>query len=265
MDAEKTNYKKRMGSIERSAGESSGSSRDGEHTKRTGFSGSGSVDSSNRKSLARFAAAIGSLAQCLRSFSPLGKSRDMVSSLAGDSAPIFRPSAGPLYRHNHCTGSSACQRGSKKNASGEALGRSRGGLTTKIHAACIDQYTSVAFHLSEGQRSDFCGFDPVYQQIEADNVLESAALDKGYDSDAIRHKLAYDGIEPVIPPKQSRCLKPGFHKDLYRQRNRIERFFNKLKHYRRVATRYDKYASAFFAFVLIAAASIALKLFVNTT
>lgn len=264
MDAKKTNHKQDLESIERSAGKGSGSARHGEHPKRTGFSRSSPVDSSNRKSLAGFATATGSLAQCLRSISPLGKSGHMVSALAADSAQIFRPSAGPVHRHNHCTGSSACQWGSKKNASAEALGRSRGGLTTKIHAACIDQYTSVSFHLSEGQRSDFCGFEPVYQQIDADNVLESAALDKGYDSDAIRDKLAYDGIEPVIPPKQSRCLKPEFNKALYTQRNRIERFFNKLKNYRRVATRYDKYAASFLAFVLIASASIALKLFVNT-
>ena len=254
-----------MESIERSAIEGSGSARDGEHPKRTGVSGSSFVDSSNGKSLAGFAPATGPLAQCLCSFSPLGKSWYMVSALAGDSAQIFYRSAGPLHRYNHYTRSSACQWGSKKNASAEALGRSRGGLTTKIHAACIDQYTSVSFYLSEGQRSDFGGFENVYQLIETDNVLESAALDKGYDSDAIRDKLAYDGIEPVIPPKQSRCIKPQFNKDLYKQRNRIERFFNKLKNFLRIATRYDKYAASFFAFVLIASLCISLNLFVNTT
>jgi putative transposase len=59
----------------------------------------------------------------------------------------------------------------------------------------------------------------------SDNVIENASLDKGYDSNAIRERLEHDGVQAVIPPKS----------------NRIERFFNKLKQFRRIATRYDKY------------------------
>jgi len=90
--------------------------------------------------------------------------------------------------------------------------------------------------------------------LEADNVLEFAALDKGYDADRIRERLALDGIEAVIPPISSRSKKLPYDKELYRGRNRVERFFNKLKQFRRLATRYDKLAKTFFAAVCLVAA-----------
>jgi transposase len=77
--------------------------------------------------------------------------------------------------------------------------------------------------------------------------------DKGYDSDAIREVLHRAGIEPVIPSRRNRKLPAAFDRETYKQRNRIERMFNKLKNWRRVATRYDKSASSFLAFITIAA------------
>ncbi|MFZ4777982.1 MAG: IS5 family transposase, partial [Terrimicrobiaceae bacterium] len=127
------------------------------------------------------------------------------------------------------------------------MGRSRGGLSTKIHAATIDENCSVALHLTEGQAHDGRQFETLYESLEAENVLESAALDKGYDADRIRERLALDGIQPVIPPISSRSKKLDYDRELYRQRNRIERFFNKIKAFRRIATRYDKLRKTFFA------------------
>lgn len=139
------------------------------------------------------------------------------------------------------------------------MGRSRGGLSTKIHAATIDENCSVALHLTEGQAHDGRQFEALYESLDADNVLESAALDKGYDADRIRERLAVDGIEPVIPPISSRSKILPYDKALYRQRNRIERFFNKIKNFRRIATRYDKLRHTFFAALHLVSAFLIIR------
>ena len=77
--------------------------------------------------------------------------------------------------------------------------------------------------------------------------------DKAYDADRIRELIQEQGATPNIPPKSNRKWKPCFSKRLYRERNLIERFFSKLKHFRRVATRYDKLATNFMAAVQLAA------------
>ena len=81
---------------------------------------------------------------------------------------------------------------------------------------------------------------------------DAMLADKGYDSDAIRHDLEKRGIEPVIPTKSNRKVQRPVRSEAYALRNRIERFFNKIKHSRRVATRYDKLASSFLGFVQLA-------------
>lgn len=127
-------------------------------------------------------------------------------------------------------------------------------MTTKIHAACVDEVSSVGLALSPGQSADCSYFAELYASLDQDNVLEAAALDKGYDTNAIRERLAQDGIEPVIPPKSNRTGEIPCDAVIYRQRNRVERFFNRLKHFRRIATRYEKYACTFLAMVHLTAA-----------
>jgi len=139
------------------------------------------------------------------------------------------------------------------------LGRSRGGLTTKLHAACPHENYATALLLTAGNVNDCSAFDPLYQAVEAENVLRQAAADKGYDSDAIRETLATDGIEPVIPPKSNRKQPLAYDRQTYRERNRVERFFNKLKHFRRIATRYDKFQATFTAFIHLASAFMAIR------
>ena len=84
-------------------------------------------------------------------------------------------------------------------------------------------------------------------------------MDKGYDADRIRERLALDGIQPVIPPISSRSKKLDCDRELYRQRNRIERFFNKIKSFRRIATRYDKLRKTFFAALYLVSAFLIVK------
>ena len=80
--------------------------------------------------------------------------------------------------------------------------------------------------------------------------------DKGYDADSLLEKIAGQGSQIVIPPKRNRKTQRAYDKNLYKQRNLIERFFNKLKHFRRVATRYDKLLANFMGFVKLAAIAI---------
>jgi len=100
------------------------------------------------------------------------------------------------------------------------------------------------------------------ERIDAINPCDGiaqAAMDKAYDSNAIRAKLDAKGIEPVIPPKANRLEIILYDKEQYKQRNKVERLFNKLKQFRRVATRYEKLTATFFGFVILALIVIMLR------
>ena len=96
---------------------------------------------------------------------------------------------------------------------------------------------------------------PLLAQVEPGAVL----ADKAYDADALLNCIAGKGAEAVIPPKATRKVQRPFDRHQYRNRNVIERFFAHLKQFRRVATRYDKLASRFESFILIAASVLWLK------
>ena len=98
---------------------------------------------------------------------------------------------------------------------------------------------------------------------EAPNPVAMLA-DKGYVSDATRDDLERRGADPVIPTKSNRRVERAVDKTKYALRNRIERFFNRLKQSRRIATRYDKLASSFLGFVQLATIRQWIR-FVHTT
>ena len=89
--------------------------------------------------------------------------------------------------------------------------------------------------------------------------------DKGYDGDAVRENLLFHGVLPVIPPRANRSQPIACNFQRYKDRNRIERMFNRLKQSRRIATRYDKTAKSFLGFLHLAAAKLWLPAFVNRT
>ena len=120
-------------------------------------------------------------------------------------------------------------------------------MTTKIHAIVDALGNPVALSLTPGQAADITQAGPLLEKVEPEALL----ADKGYDSDALVETLTQRGIEPVIPPKANRRTPRNTDFALYRERNLVERFFNKIKHYRAVATRYDKLASTFLAGVLL--------------
>jgi putative transposase len=106
-----------------------------------------------------------------------------------------------------------------------------------------------------GQRNDIVLAHDLIEGMEANVVL----ADKGYDADHLLDAVARMGATAVIPPKRDRTSQRRYDRNLYRQRNRIERFFGRLKQFRRVATRYDKLLLNFMGFVKIAAIAIWLR------
>lgn len=124
------------------------------------------------------------------------------------------------------------------------MGRSRGGLTTKIHALVDGRGLPVRLHLSEGQASDCKQADRLLDAVPEGSIF---LADKAYDSDAIRDSVETRGGFANIPAKRNRKKTFAFSAFLYRYRNLIERFFGKIKHARGLATRYDKRADNFLA------------------
>ena len=104
--------------------------------------------------------------------------------------------------------------------------------------------------LTGGQVPDCIAANEPLDQLASVDILHG---DKGYDSDAVRHKIESKGAAPNIPPKANRRWKSCFSPYLYRQRNAIERMFGRLKDFRRIATRYDRLARNFLAAVCLAA------------
>ena len=129
------------------------------------------------------------------------------------------------------------------------MGRSRGGLTTKIHALVDAEGLPITLKLSEGQAHDGRSAEGMLDDLGPGQIL---LADRGYDSDATRNALATRGAWANIKPMPNRKNVPAFCPYLYRYRNLVERFFNKLKHFRGVATRYDKRADNFLAGVKLA-------------
>ena len=133
----------------------------------------------------------------------------------------------------------------KKEGDDQAIGRSRGGLTTKIHAVVDAVGNPVALSLTPGQASDISQAEPLLKEINPKAFL----ADKAYDADALISALDARGITPVIPPKANRVAPRKTDFALYRERNLVERFFCKLQQFRAIATRYDKLANTFIAAV----------------
>lgn len=136
------------------------------------------------------------------------------------------------------------------------MGRSRGGLTTKTHALVDADGLPIALKLTEGQAHDGRSGADMLDTMTVGQIL---LADRAHDSNALRENLAERGAWANIKPTSRRINKPAFSPYLYRYRNLVERFFNKLKHFRAVATRYDKNSANFLASVKLASARIWLR------
>nr|WP_156306807.1 IS5 family transposase [Novosphingobium sp. AAP1] len=146
----------------------------------------------------------------------------------------------------------ASGKGGRKN---QALGRSRGGLTTKIHMLTDALGRPLRFIVTAGQVGDVTQAHALLEGQAGDAVL----ADKAYDSNALRTIIAGIGAEAVIPSNRTRKIAIPHDAIVYKQRNRIERCFNRLKHFRRFATRYERRTIHFTGFAFLAAAMIWLR------
>ncbi len=133
------------------------------------------------------------------------------------------------------------------------MGRSRGSLTTKIHALVDAEGRPVRIALTPGQAHDGTAAGALLTNLEPGTTLLG---DRAYDSDAIREQAQEQGVWANIPPKRNRKRTFAFSGWVYRQRNLVERFFNKLKPFRGIATRYDKDPDNFLAAIKLASARI---------
>ena len=122
-------------------------------------------------------------------------------------------------------------------------------MTTKIHLLADALGRPLRLLLTGGEVHESRTAEMMLEGIEADAVI----ADTAYDSNAIRGRMEAAGMEAVIPSNRSRNTIIPHNKALYRERNLIERCFNKLKHFRRLATRYDRRAVHFLAFLCLAA------------
>ena len=125
-------------------------------------------------------------------------------------------------------------------------------MTTKIHTLTDALGRPLRFVLTGGEAHDITTAPELLAGLSSDGVI----ADKAYDSNALRNLIAEAGAQAVIPSTRSRKILIPHDAIAYKLRNRIERFFNKLKHFRRIATRYDRRAIYFLAALHLASAMI---------
>ena len=138
----------------------------------------------------------------------------------------------------------------------QAMGRTKGGLNTKIHAVVDNRGRPVAVVLTAGQASDVAVAPMLLRSVSAGCCL---IADKAYDTNAFRALLAHIGARACIPSLSRRLKEIPYAKATYKKRHRVENFFQKLKRYRRIATRYDKLAETYFGFLLLTILVVALS------
>lgn len=150
-----------------------------------------------------------------------------------------------------------CFRCAKKKGGQEnqALGRSRGGFSTKIHIAVDSLGNPLRFILTGGQSHDAPQAESLISSFEASSLI----ADKGYDSVDLIKAVQANGIQAVIPPRKNRIEQREYDKHLYKERHLVECFIGKIKHYRRVFSRFDKLSKNYLGFLSFVSTLIWLK------
>ncbi|WP_425598873.1 IS5 family transposase [Brucella intermedia] len=162
---------------------------------------------------------------------------------SGGEADMLQMIDSTIIRAHHCAA------GGKGGTQSQALGRSRGGFSTKLHLHANADGLPISVVLTPGEAHDLIAYDDLMAERDSDpGVLLG---DRGYDSDRLRQDARDRGAQPEIPTKRSRKVQHSVNRRLYALRSRIECFINRLKNCRRVATRYDHTASSFLGFALL--------------
>jgi transposase len=141
-----------------------------------------------------------------------------------------------------------------------AIGASRGGLSSKVHAVCDAHGNPTRISITEGQRHDAAEAPNLLQDMDGEVLIG----DKGYDSEELRNDIVSHGAEPVIPYRESTKHRPHpFDATLYKARHVIENMFARLKQMRAFATRYDKLKRNYQAMVAMACSVLWVKVLRN--
>ena len=166
----------------------------------------------------------------------------------GEESELLLLDSTVVRAHQHAAGAK------KSKAASEALGRSSGGWSSKIHCAVKGQGVPASLYLSEGQVHD-----SQYGPLLLENQRSKYVLgDRAYAGQKLLAHIASIGAEAVIPPHQRSKESRSYNRAIYKERNKIERFFNRIKHFRGIATRYCKRAAYFLEAVKWAACIILL-------
>lgn len=155
---------------------------------------------------------------------------------------------------NHCSRSRLLIRCAKKHGE-QSLGRSRGGHSTKIHLACDALGNAIRFILTGGERHDITQAEALIENLFPNYVI----ADKGYDADKFVLLLKKRNAQAIIPSKINRRIQRLIDMQLYKERHLIECCIGKLKHFRRVFSRFDKLAKNYLSFVQFASTIIWLR------
>lgn len=155
-------------------------------------------------------------------------------------------------------GAHPCAAGALKTSGGQdcqALGRSRGGFSTKIHVAVDGLGNPLRFELSVGQQHDITCAEALIDGYSSEYVI----ADTSYDATGFVGSITCMGAVPVIPPRANRREPRTYDVQLYKERPLVECFINKIKHYRRVFSRFDKLATRYMGFLSFVATIIWLR------
>ena len=122
----------------------------------------------------------------------------------------------------------------------QAIGRSRGGLTTKLHALVANDRIPLLIGLSPGQRHDAPYGRELLRRLGPASNQPDLVMDRAYEGDATRRVALELGYQPVVPPRSNRREPHDYDREVYRRRNEVERFFCRLKRFHRIDTRCDQ-------------------------
>lgn len=190
--------------------------------------------------------------------------KDLVKSDAASRCSREDRLGSPLCGWYDCACPPTCGGCKRGGATSQALGRSVGGFSTKVHIKAEGLGKPMHFVLTSGERHEAVAFAELVQggkvkrpgRGRPKNRSRYLAGDKAYSSRQIRQQLRTAGTTAVIPKRSNQKRRSRFNRGLYRERNRVERLINRLKQYRRIATRYEKHAVNYLAMLMIGAIRI---------
>ena len=179
--------------------------------------------------------------------------------LGTNASTLLRRRGSGIPDHRQHGGPGAPLRGGgspkKGGQAAQALGRSRGGFSTKIHVSVDGLGNPLRFILTGGQQHDITQAEELIAGYAGEHVL----ADQGYDAQEFRQHILELGMMPVIPPRSNRKAPADYDRHLYRERHLVECFINKIKHYRRIFSRFEKLDTRYLGFLHFTAALIWLR------